>query len=91
MKKLVGKVTVEEKDEILSLYERRNSLTELAGSLTVDNEELYDKMVKDLGETGTKFQNWWDRMAEKYQWEGVEGGNWEIDFTTCEITLVTPQ
>ena len=87
MKKLVGKVTVEEKDEILSLYERRNSLTELAGSLTVDNEELYEKMVKDLGETGTKFQNWWDRMAEKYQWEGVEGGNWEIDFTTCEIVL----
>ena len=91
MKKKVGQVTIEEKDEILSLYERRNSLTELAGSLTVDNDELYEKIVKDLGETGTKFQNWWDRMAEKYQWESVEGGNWEIDFTTCEITLVTPQ
>lgn len=89
MKKLVGKVTVEEKDEILSLYERRNSLTELAGSLTVDNDELYEKIVKDLGETGTKFQNWWDRKAEKYQWERVEGGNWEIDFSTCEINLIT--
>lgn len=89
MKKLVGHVTEEEKDEILSLYERRNSLTELANILTADNEELYEKIVKDLGETGTKFQNWWDRMAEKYQWEGAEGGNWQIDFTTCEITLIT--
>jgi CXXX repeat modification system protein len=50
---------------------------------------LYDKLVKDLGETSTKFQNWWDRMADKYQWESVEGGNWEINFDTCEIFLVT--
>lgn len=89
MKKLVGHVTTEEKDEILSLYERKNSLTELANILTVDNEELYEKLVKDLGETSTKFQSWWDRMAENYQWEGVEGGNWQIDFNTCEIFLVT--
>jgi len=90
-KRLVGQVTPEERTEIQTLFERRNGLNELAKILTADNGELYEKLVKDLGETGTKFQNWWDRMAEKYQWEGVEGGNWEIDFTTCEITLVTPQ
>ena len=28
-------------------------------------------------------------MAQKYQWEMVEGGNWEINFETCEIYLVT--
>ena len=42
-----------------------------------------------MGETGTKFQGWWDRMAQKYQWESVENGNWEINFDTCEIFLVT--
>ena len=47
--------------------------------------------MKDLWETGAKFQNWWDRMADKYQWEGVEDGNWEIDFDTCEIMLVYPE
>lgn len=41
-----------------------------------------------MGETGTRFQNWWDRMAEKYQWEMADGGNWEINFDTCEIALV---
>lgn len=90
MKKIIGKVTTDEKEEILFLYERRNSLTELAKCLTAENDKLYERIVKDLGETCTKFQNWWDRMAEKYQWESVEGGNWEIDFTTCEINLVTP-
>lgn len=88
-KKLVGLVTPEEKNEILTLFERRNGLNELAKILTADNAELYEKLVKDLGETGTKFQGWWDRMADKYQWESAEGGNWEINFETCEIYLVT--
>ena len=65
-------------------------LNELAKILTADNAELYEKLVKDLGETGTKFQDWWNRMAEKYQWESAEDGNWEINFDTCEIYLVTP-
>lgn len=89
-KKLVGQVTPEECTEIQTLFERRNGLNELAKILTANNTELYEKLVKDLGETGIKFQNWWDRMSEKYQWESAENGNWEINFDTCEIFLVTP-
>lgn len=88
MKKLVGQVTVEEKNEIQMLFERRNGLVELGKILTAENAELYEKLVKDMGETGTKFQQWWDTMAQKYQWESAEGGNWEINFETCEIYLV---
>lgn len=88
-KKLVGQVTPDERNEIQTLFERRNGLNELARILTADNAELYEKLVKDLGETGTKFQDWWDRMADKYQWESAEGGNWEINFDNCEIYLVT--
>jgi len=87
MKRKVGQVTAEEKNEIQTLFERRNGLNELAQILTSENETLYEKLVKDMGETGAKFQNWWDRMAEKYQWESVEGGNWEIDFDSCNIYL----
>lgn len=86
---IVGQVTVEEKNEIQTLFERRNGLNELAKIVTADNTELYEKLVKDMGETGTKFQNWWDRMSQKYQWESSENGNWEINFDSCEITLVT--
>lgn len=88
MKKLVGQVTPEEKNEIQALFERRNGLNELAKILKADNSELYEKLVKDLGETSSKFQGWWDRMAKKYQWESVENGNWEINFDNNEIYLV---
>lgn len=88
-KKVVGQVTVEEKNEIQALFERRNGLNELAKIVTADNSELYEKLVKDMGETGAKFQNWWDRMAEKYQWEFAEKGNWEINFETREIYLTS--
>lgn len=88
MKKLVGQVTVEEKNEIQALFERRNGLNELAKILTPENDALYQKLVKDIGETGTKFRGWWDSMAQKYQWESTPTGNWEIDFETCNIYLI---
>ena len=87
-KKIVGQVTVEEKNEIQTLFERRNGLNELAKIVTADNTELYEKLVKDMGQTSSKFQSWWDTMAQKYQWESAENGNWEINFETCEIYLV---
>ena len=87
-KKVVGQVTVEEKNEIQTLFERRNGLNELAKIVTAGNTELYEKLVKDMGETSSKFQSWWDTMAQKYQWESAENGNWEINFETCEIYLV---
>lgn len=90
MKKEVGRVTAEERDEIQQLFERRNGLTELAKILSADNVELYERLIKDMGETSTKFQQWWNRMGDKYQWESTENGNWEIDFTDCAIYLVTP-
>lgn len=86
-KTVVGMVSVEEKDLIQKLFERKNALNELAKIISVDNEALYEKLVKDMGETTTKFQQWWDNMAQKYQWESAEGGNWEINFETCEILL----
>ena len=57
-------MTTEEKNEIQQLFERRNGLNELAKILKADNVELYEKLVKDMGETSTKFQGWWDRMAQ---------------------------
>ena len=57
-RKLIGQVTVEEKNEIQAIFERKNGLNELAQIISVDNKELYEKLVKDLGETSTKFQSW---------------------------------
>ncbi|MDE5757133.1 MAG: CXXX repeat peptide modification system protein [Allobaculum sp.] len=91
MKKVISRVTEIERDEIQSLFERRNGLSELAKILTPENRELYERLVKDLGVTSSKFQSWWDRMVKKYQWESEINGHWEINFDTCEILLVTPE
>lgn len=91
MKKFVGRVTEQERDEIQKLFERRNGLNELAKILTADNNELYERMVTDLGVTGTKFQQWWNDCAVKYGWESAVNGHWEINFPTCEIFLITEE
>lgn len=88
IRKIVGQVTPEERAEIQALFERKNGLTELAKIVDANNTELYEKLVKDMGETGTKFQKWWDEKANHYGWESHQKGNWEINFQTNEITLV---
>jgi len=91
MKKLVGQVTEEEKNEIQALFERKNGLAELAKIVTAENNALYEKLIKDMGDTATKFQKWWDNMGAKYKWESHPDGNWEINFQTHEIFLVTAE
>ena len=86
-KKHVGSVTEEEKNEIKTLFERKNGLAELMKSISPDNEVLYEKLVTDMGATATRFQAWWDRMAAKYQWENRPDGRWEINFDTNEVFL----
>lgn len=88
-KKLVGSVTEEEKNAIQAIFERRNGLNELAKILTADNTELYERLIADLGRTSFAFQQWWNDMSAKYQWESTPNGNWEINFQTNEIFLIT--
>ncbi len=89
----IGKVTPRERDEISALFERKNGLTELIKALVESGDEIltnsyfYEKIVADLGKTTTLHQQWWDRCAQRYQWERVSGCIWEIDFETCNIYL----
>lgn len=91
MKKEVGSVTEQERNEIRRLFERRNGLVELAKIADTSNPDLYDRLVTDMGENATMFQQWWDSMSEKYNWESADNGNWEIDFQDCKIYLVIPE
>lgn len=89
MKKEVGQVTPEEAATIRGLFERRNGLAELAKILPAENNELYEKLIKDISTTSANFQQWWDTTSAHYGWESDENGNWEIDFQTNKIYLVT--
>ncbi len=94
IKKTVGKVSEVEKNEIQLLHERKNGLIELTKSFVnldqnvLENSYLYDKLVKDMGITTTRYQQWWNDKSSKYSWETIEGCSWEINFETCDIYLV---
>jgi CXXX repeat modification system protein len=89
MKKLFVRITEKEKNEIKILLERKNALAELAKILTADNTVLYEKMVKDISETSSRFQKWWDDMGVKYSLKKPPDENWEINFKNNEIFLVS--
>ena len=93
-RRLAGKVTPKERDEILALFERKNGLIELARSLAESDDEalkntyFYEKLVEDMGKTASKYQKWWDDRVKIYQWENVSGYSWEIDFDSCQVFLI---
>lgn len=90
---IVGKVTEQEKNEMLILFERKLGIDELAFTLESDllsddkKEIMQDKMITELGKIKLDMQTWWNKMYEKYKWKSVGGYKWNIDFQTCEISL----
>ena len=75
-RKLIGSVSEQERDEIRTLFERKNGLNELFKVLDAENEALYNKLVADMSITATKFQSWWDEKAQKYQWDSLPDHRW---------------
>ena len=89
----VGKVTPEERDQIRELHLKKSGLSELFTTLSkldresLDASPLYDKVITDMGKVSVEYQQWWDNMATRYQWNGIPGKKWRIDFDTCSIYL----
>jgi CXXX repeat modification system protein len=90
---MVGRVSPKERDEIQTLFERKNGLIELVqslaanGSSMLENNTFYEKVVADLGRTTTRARQWWDTKAKAYRWTSRPGWQWSIDFNTCQIFL----
>jgi len=87
-KKLVGKVSEEERNEIKRLHERKNGLSELFKIVDPDNLILFNRLVDDMGKTVVEFQKWWDEKSTKYHWESQSDNSWEIDFDDCSIYMI---
>jgi CXXX repeat modification system protein len=89
----VGKVSARERDEMQTLFERKNGLLELVQSLAqngpgmLDNTAFYEKVVADLGRTTTRSRQWWEEKAKAYGWPSKPGWQWSIDFESCRITM----
>lgn len=93
MRKELGRITPEERDEIRTLFERKSGLVELARALAgmtrqdLEASGLYEKLAQDIGRATIQFQGWFDRTSRKYGWENLPGHRWEVDFDACTVYL----
>ena len=86
-KKIVGKVTEDEKREIQELYEKKLALENLLKIIDSSNEQMYVKLVADYGSTMRLFQEWWNKMHITYNWKSEKDKSWNINFETNEVSL----
>lgn len=80
----IGQVTEEERDEIKKLFNRKNSITELLNRKDI-NDEIYSRLLNDFEKTNDSFQQWWDSMQKKYNWNSKPEYFFTIDFESCKI------
>lgn len=86
MKMQVGNINSDERDEILTLYKLKCSLEELLLVNELDRV-LVLEVRKDLEDTNKLYKEWWDKTSQKYNWKGVSGKTWTVDFETCNVFL----
>jgi CXXX repeat modification system protein len=91
MKRRIGQVSEQEKQEIRALANRKNALIELSKIIEVNdgNRSQYEKLVQDIVEATICFRQWWNDMETKRQWNKQPAESWEIDFRTNDVYLVT--
>jgi CXXX repeat modification system protein len=90
-RKIVGKVTEEEKNRVQILHERKNALVSLLKSTAGHDDRLqalYDRLIADFAKTSADMEKWFKEMCEKYSWESHPRGSWNVNFATCEIELL---
>ncbi len=90
----VGRVSDEEKKELVILYERKMAMEELEESLErtdlTESEflQMKSKFKEEKPKTIYDFNKWWQDKAEKYKWDKKDHGQWTIDFETNDIFLL---
>lgn len=99
MKKIVGKVTEDEKNELVMLFEQHqllsNMVTLINNPYSTSKEEdrltdeerdiLYEKLIGNIEKSKLSFDCWWYERSKKYQWPKLENTILKIDFQTNEV------
>lgn len=89
-KKVVGRVSEEEKNEIEVLFEHREALKSLVSSLSdevlLEDAIVYDKYIAEIAEINYRYRSWWERMEMQYNWPKLPKEHLTIDFNTNEVS-----
>lgn len=91
LRKYIGEVSQEECSEIRGIYSRMIALKELVPSLPIDCGEMYEKVILDIQDTQKKYNEWWHKIENKYNFSLEPSFNWYIDFNTNKVYLIDKQ
>ncbi len=88
MGKLVGHVSENEKNDMIDICEVKVALDNLEKIVGKDETDLLEQITRERDIANEKYNAWWDRIRENYDFEGDEQGHWQLDFQTGEVFLV---
>ena len=72
-----------ELEEILFIYERKNSLNELLMIVSEEyDNDLKNKILNDIKDVDNAYSSWWKKTKEFYQWNLPEETMLKINFQT---------
>lgn len=86
----LGTISEAERDEIESIYTRKIALVDLTVSLGdrgMTSNDLYERLVADMGVTQQRMRTWWDNVAARYNWSYEANDSWSVDFKTRAVRL----
>lgn len=76
-RKLIGKISQSEAEEIEPVVERLNGLEELL--MIVTDKELSKKVEKEIFVLKEQCDAWWKEMSSNYKWDVPLAKEWELD------------
>jgi CXXX repeat modification system protein len=83
-------LTTEESIEFLALHERKIGLFELIRYIDIlQNEQLYNRIISDLGETKRKYDTLWLNIKKKYNYLYYPDKDLIIDFEKGTVSSIT--
>lgn len=92
---LLGKVTQEERQQIMDIYHRKTALQELLLIIntqkTLNDDGLSDNLLIDLTNSNKEMAEWWTATAQFYDWTYAPTDSWQINFEDCSVYLIKGQ
>lgn len=84
----LGKVCINENEEMMNIYNKRAALDELMCTISkTESPELYKKVNDELKSIVIEYEKWWECIKNKYNWIINENEYLILDFDTCEIIV----
>lgn len=87
--KKIANITIDEKDKMEDLFEKKNSFEDLIETLKSSNTNIedvfYKKVTDEYNDAKKNYQDYWTYLGNKYKLQKYGQNELEMSFRKCEI------